>query len=85
MKRSNGFREPGWTVFTLAFMIVSFLLLSRAMRDLPAGTSYAVWTGIGTVGVALFGIIVLHEPASLMRLGCIALIVLGIVGLKVLG
>lgn len=81
-------QTAGWTrlwpsVATVALMIVSFALLARAMRDLPAGTSYAVWTGIGTVGVAIFGMVYLSEPATALRIACIGLIVLGIVGLKV--
>lgn len=64
-------------------MIASFVLLGRAMRDLPVGTAYAVWTGIGGAGTALVGILWLGEPASAARLGALALIVAGIVGLKV--
>lgn len=81
-------QTAGWTrlwpsVATVALMIMSFALLARAMRDLPAGTSYAVWTGIGTVGVAIIGMVYLSEPATAVRIGCIGLIVAGIVGLKV--
>lgn len=64
-------------------MVASFVLLGRAMRDLPVGTAYAVWTGIGGAGTALVGILWLGEPASAARLGALALIVAGIVGLKV--
>jgi quaternary ammonium compound-resistance protein SugE len=63
-------------------MAVSVVLLALAMRTLPVGTAYAVWTGIGAVGTALLGIALFGEPATFARLGCIALIVAGIVGLK---
>jgi quaternary ammonium compound-resistance protein SugE len=62
-------------------MVVSLFLLARAVRDLPIGTAYAVWTGIGAVGTALVGIAVFDEPATLARLGFISVIVFGIVGL----
>jgi quaternary ammonium compound-resistance protein SugE len=64
-------------------MIASFVLLGRAMRDLPVGTAYAVWTGIGGAGTALVGILWFGESASVARLGALALIVAGVVGLKV--
>jgi quaternary ammonium compound-resistance protein SugE len=63
-------------------MIVSILMLGLALKTLPLGTAYAVWTGIGTIGTALLGIMLFGESASAMRLACIALIVTGIVGLK---
>jgi quaternary ammonium compound-resistance protein SugE len=63
-------------------MIVSVLLLGLALKTLPVGTGYAVWTGIGTVGTALLGIALFGEPASALRLACIGLIVAGILGLK---
>ncbi len=85
LKSTHGWTKLWPSVATIALMIVSFLLLARAMRDLPAGTSYAVWTGIGTVGVAILGIVLYSEPATLVRVGCMGLIVLGIVGLKVTG
>jgi quaternary ammonium compound-resistance protein SugE len=69
-------------VITIALVIASFVFLSIAVRDLPVGTAYAVWTGIGVVGVAVFGILVLKEPADLMRLGSISLIVAGAIGLR---
>ena len=58
------------------------MLLGLAMRELPIGTAYAIWTGIGTVGAAVLGMILFQEPATALRLGCIGLIVCGIVGLK---
>jgi quaternary ammonium compound-resistance protein SugE len=72
----------GPTVFTVVALLLSMTLLAIAMRSLPLSTSYAVWTGIGIIGTALFGFLVLHEPATLVRVLCIALIALGIAGLR---
>ncbi len=63
-------------------MVASFYCLAIAVKEIPIGTSCAIWTGIGTVGTAMFGIILFSEPISAMRIGCIVLIVAGIVGLK---
>ena len=82
LKYTEGFTRPLPTVLTIASMIVSLGLLGIALKALPVGTAYAVWTGIGTVGTALLGIWLLGEPATALRLACIALIVCGIVGLK---
>lgn len=82
MKYSEGFSRAGWTAFTLASMILSFALLSRAMQDLPLGTAYTVWTGIGAVGSVLLGILLFGEPAAPLRLFFIGLIVAGIAGLR---
>ncbi|WP_378944923.1 quaternary ammonium compound efflux SMR transporter SugE [Mesorhizobium sp. ANAO-SY3R2] len=82
LKYTDGFSRPMPTVLTIASMIVSLGLLGLALKTLPVGTAYAIWTGIGTVGTALLGIWLLGEPATAMRLACIALIVSGIVGLK---
>src|SRR5262245_57654996 len=82
LKYTDGFSRLVPTVWTVASMIVSLGLLGLALKDLPVGTAYAVWTGIGTIGTAILGIVLLNEPATAMRLGCIALIVAGIVGLK---
>jgi quaternary ammonium compound-resistance protein SugE len=82
IQRTEGFRRPFPTAITLAAMLVSFYLLARAVRDLPIGTAYAVWTGIGAAGVALYGIVVLGEAASLPRILCLSLIVAGTLGLK---
>lgn len=82
LKYTEGFTKIGPTVLTVASMIVSLGLLGLALKTLPVGTAYAVWTGIGTVGTALLGIWLLGEPATAMRLACIALIVAGIAGLK---
>jgi quaternary ammonium compound-resistance protein SugE len=84
LKYTEGFTRPLPTLATLAAMAVSLGLLGLALRSLPLGTAYAVWTGIGTVGTVLFGILVLGEMATAARLGCIALIVAGIAGLKLL-
>ncbi len=84
LKYTDGFRLFWPTVATVAAMAVSIWLLAVAMRTLPLGTAYAVWTGIGTVGTVIFGIMVLGEPASLARVGCIVLIVCGIAGLKLI-
>jgi quaternary ammonium compound-resistance protein SugE len=82
LKYTEGFTKIVPTALTVASMIVSLGLLGLALKTLPVGTAYAVWTGIGTVGTALLGIWLLGEPATAMRLACIALIVAGIAGLK---
>jgi quaternary ammonium compound-resistance protein SugE len=82
LKYTDGFTRPIPTVLTVASMVISILLLGLALKTLPVGTGYAVWTGIGTVGTAILGIYLLGEPATAMRLACIGLIVAGILGLK---
>ena len=82
LKYTDGFTRTLASTITIAAMIVSMYLLALAARTLPIGTAYAVWTGIGAVGAALLGIMLFGESANAMRLGCIALIVAGIVGLK---
>ncbi len=84
LKYSAGFTRPWPSAFTAAAMLGSVLLLGLALRGLPLGTAYAVWTGIGTIGTVLFGILALGEPAGAARLLCIGLIVAGIAGLKIL-
>ena len=79
---TDGFTKPGPTTLTIACMTVSITLLGLALRTLPVGTAYGIWTGIGTIGTVALGIAWLGESASPLRLGCIALIVIGIVGLK---
>jgi quaternary ammonium compound-resistance protein SugE len=81
LKYTDGLTKLVPTIFTVAGMLASFYVLSLAMRGLPIGTGYAAWTGIGAVGTAILGIVLFDEPANPARLGCIALIVLGIVGL----
>ena len=83
MKLSEGFTRLWPSVTTVAFMIASFLCLALALRELPVGTAYAVWTGIGAVGTAVLGMVLFGESRDAIRLGCILLIVAGIVGLKV--
>jgi len=82
LKYTDGFSRLVPTLLTVASMIVSLGLLGLALRTLPVGTAYAVWSGVGTVGTALLGILLLGEPATVVRLACIAAIVAGIVGLK---
>ncbi|MBQ8173541.1 MAG: multidrug efflux SMR transporter [Mailhella sp.] len=82
MKLSHGFSHLGWTAFTAVTMALSIWLLALAMRTLPLGSSYAIWTGIGAVGTALVGIAFFHEAASLGRIVSLLLIIAGIVGLK---
>ena len=83
MKQSNGFTRLTPTIVTLIAMIASFALLSVSMRSLPLGTAYTVWTGIGAVGAFAVGVMVLGEPANAMRIGAAALIVAGLVLMKV--
>jgi len=82
MKLSNGFSRPGPTVATFVLMLISFGLLSFAMRSLPLGTAYTVWTGIGAVGSVLVGILFMKESSDPVRLICLGLIVAGIIGLR---
>lgn len=84
LKYSDGFTKSTASAITIAAMGASMYLLALAARTLPIGTAYAVWTGIGAVGAALLGMMLFAESASLMRVACIALIVAGIVGLKLL-
>jgi quaternary ammonium compound-resistance protein SugE len=82
LKYTDGFTRLWPTVGTAAALLASMSLLGIALRTLPLGTAYAVWTGIGSVGTAVLGIVLFREPATAMRLVCIGLIVSGIVGLK---
>lgn len=82
LKYTEGFTRLTPSVLTIISMIASVALLGLSLKSLPVGTAYAVWTGIGTVGTALLGIALLGEPATVLRLVCIGLIVAGIVGLK---
>ncbi|MEW6767471.1 MAG: quaternary ammonium compound efflux SMR transporter SugE [Pseudomonadota bacterium] len=83
LKYTEGFTRAVPSILTLICMTVSIVLLGVALKTLPVGTAYAVWTGIGTVGTAILGIVLFGDPATAVRLGCIGLIVAGIVGLKV--
>ncbi|WP_374293507.1 quaternary ammonium compound efflux SMR transporter SugE [Sphingomonas sp.] len=82
MKQSHGFTRPWPSVVTFVGMFISFGLLSWAMRSLPLGTAYTVWTGIGAVGAFLLGVLVLGESAHPMRIGAAVLIVSGLVLMK---
>jgi quaternary ammonium compound-resistance protein SugE len=83
LKHTDGFTRPWPTLLALAAATVSFALLAAALRSLPVGTAYAVWVGIGALGVAIAGILALGESASPARLGFLAVIVIGVIGLKV--
>lgn len=84
LKYTDGFTKLYPSIGTAAAMIVSFVFLSFALRSLPIGTAYAVWTGIGVVGTAVFGMVFLGEPRDVARMVCMGLILSGIVGLKLL-
>ena len=84
LKYTEGFSRPLPTVLTVVAMIIRFALLGVAVRTLPLGTAYAVWTGIGTAGTVILGMALLGEPVEPLRLGCIVLIVSGVAGLKLL-
>ncbi|MBS4045245.1 MAG: quaternary ammonium compound efflux SMR transporter SugE [Alphaproteobacteria bacterium] len=82
LKYTDGFTRLWPSVFTGLSMVISIVLLGIALKTLPLGTAYAIWTGIGTVGTAILGIYLFGESAAVLRLVCIGLIVAGIVGLK---
>ena len=82
LKYTDGFTKPLASVLTVAAMVASIVLLGLAMKQLPVGTAYAVWTGIGTIGTVILGIALMGDPATPLRLACLGLIVLGIAGLK---
>jgi quaternary ammonium compound-resistance protein SugE len=84
LKYTDGFTRLWPSVGTALAIAASMAMLALALRTLPIGTAYAVWTGIGTVGTAALGIILFDEPATVLRLVCIGLILAGIVGLKLL-
>jgi quaternary ammonium compound-resistance protein SugE len=84
LKYTHGFTRLWPSIFTVAAMILSFQFLSKALKTLPVGTAYAVWTGIGAVGTTILGMVLFGESRDMMRLLCILLIVGGIVGLKFL-
>jgi quaternary ammonium compound-resistance protein SugE len=83
MKQSQGFTRPAPTLITIATMIVSFLLLAYAMKSLPLGTAYAIWTGIGAIGAFAVGVLILHEPASALRMLAAAMVIGGLVLFRV--
>jgi quaternary ammonium compound-resistance protein SugE len=82
LKASAGFTRLVPSILTVISMIGSLGLLGLALRTLPLGTAYAIWTGIGTIGTAILGILLYNESADILRLVCIGLIVAGIIGLK---
>lgn len=82
LKYTQGFTKLYPTIITLVAMLISFLLLSQSLKTLPIGTAYTVWTGIGAVGTVIYGVFFLGEPATLIRLLCIGLIIVAIIGLK---
>ncbi|SIO39502.1 quaternary ammonium compound-resistance protein SugE [Singulisphaera sp. GP187] len=82
LKYTKGFTQPWPTLGFVGFMIASVYLLGVALRSLPLGTAYTVWTGIGAVGTVVFGILLLGESPDIRRLACIVLILAGVVGLK---
>ena len=83
LKYTDGFTRPWPSIFTGLAMVASFYCLAQALKTIPVGTGYAVWTGIGAFGTAILGIFLFAESATALRLTALALIVLGIVGLKV--
>jgi quaternary ammonium compound-resistance protein SugE len=83
LKYSDGFSKPVPSLLTVGAMAISLWLLSIAMRTIPVGTAYAVWTGIGAVGVAILGMVLFSESRDILRLLCLFLIIAGIIGLKV--
>jgi quaternary ammonium compound-resistance protein SugE len=85
LKYSHGFTRPLPSIVTVVGLVMSVVLLALAARTLPIGTAYAVWTGIGAAGTAILGLWLFGEPATPARLACIALIILGVIGLKIAG
>ncbi|AVX88379.1 MULTISPECIES: quaternary ammonium compound efflux SMR transporter SugE [Pseudomonas] len=83
LKYTDGFTRPLPTVLTVAAMAISLGLLGLAMKELPLGTAYAIWTGVGAVGTVIAGIILFGESMALIRLASVALIITGLIGLKV--
>lgn len=84
MPKTEGFSRLGPSIFCIAFIVASMYLLSLATKTVPIGTAYAVWVGIGAVGTAAYGILMLGEDRSFLRIMCFVLILAGIVGLKIL-
>ncbi len=84
IKYTDGFTKMTPSVITVTLMMVSFAFLSLALKELPISTAYAIWTGIGTAGTFLFGYFILHEPLTALQGICVAMIVCGITGLKLL-
>jgi quaternary ammonium compound-resistance protein SugE len=85
LKYTEGFTRPLPSVITASAMVASIVLLGMAVKTLPIGTAYAIWTGIGAVGAVILGIVLFGDSASPLRLACVGLVVLGMVGLKLTG
>lgn len=85
LKMTHGFTHLSWSIITIIFMIVSFYLFAKAMKQIPIGTAYAVFTGIGAAGTAIIGIIFLNEDANILKVGSLLILIAGIIGLKLLG
>jgi quaternary ammonium compound-resistance protein SugE len=85
LKPSEGFSRPWPTAGVLVFGVISVVLLAKTLDRLPVGTAYAIWTGLGSVGVVTLGIALFDEPMTPARLACLALIVTGVVGLRLVG
>jgi quaternary ammonium compound-resistance protein SugE len=85
LKSASGFQRPWVMAGTVGALLGSLALLSAALKALPVGAAYAVWTGIGAAGTAILGMVLLGEPASVVRLACIGLIVCGVIGLRLAG
>lgn len=84
LKLSDGFTNLLFSILTIFGMITSFYFLSLSLKNIPLGTAYAIWTGIGTVGTVILGILIFKEPCSALRFVCIALILTGITGLRII-
>lgn len=84
MKYADGFTKMVPSLVTIVFYILSAVLLSAALKKLPLGTAYAIWTGFGILGTSVFGAVLFQETYSILQIGCIGMIVVGIVGLKML-
>lgn len=82
LKFSNGFRVLHFSVLTMIGVVVSFVFLSMAMKTLPLGTAYAIWTGIGALGAIVAGVVLFHEPVTAVRMFFAAMLLIGIIGLK---
>jgi quaternary ammonium compound-resistance protein SugE len=82
LKYTDGFSKLIPSLLTITLMIASFFLLSIAVKEIPIGTGYAIWTGIGAIGVAIAGMILFQESRDILRLICIGLIIIGVLGLK---
>lgn len=85
LKYTNGLTRLWPTVATLVAMVISVVLLGIAMKTLPVGTAYTVWTGIGAAGTVILGIVLFGDPATIGRLACVTLILTGVIGLKLVG